>query len=271
MPTIAIDGAELHYQDTGGPGEPVVFSHGLFWSGRMYDAQIAALRGRYRCVAYDHRGQGGSAAGARAYDMETLATDAAALIRALDLGPCHFVGLSMGGFVGMRLAARTPALVRSLILLETAADAEPFWSKPRYALLALAARTLGMPRVVGEVMKAMFGRSFLADPARAGARDEMRARLLANGLDDSLRALRAVTDRAPIEGELSAIRCPTLVLSGDEDRAVVPRRSRRTAGLIPGARFQSLPRAGHTATVEEPAVATAAIAAFLDSLPPRRA
>ena len=65
------------------------------------------MKARYRCVTYDHRGQGQSPASPTPYDMETLAADAAALIGALGAAPVHFVGLSMGGFVGMRLAIQS--------------------------------------------------------------------------------------------------------------------------------------------------------------------
>src|ERR1700737_4126017 len=99
MPRIAVNGAELHFEDTGGPGAPVVFSHGLLMSGRMFDAQIAALRVRFRCIAFDHRGQGRSPPPASGYAPETVAEDAAPLLRSLSLIPCHFVGHSMGGFV----------------------------------------------------------------------------------------------------------------------------------------------------------------------------
>ena len=112
MPWLGVDGVELHYEERGGAagGTPIVFSHGLLWSGGMFDAEVAALSGRYRCIAYDHRGQGRSATSPTPYDMERLADDAAALIEQLGAVPCHFVGLSMGGFVGMRLAARRPEL-----------------------------------------------------------------------------------------------------------------------------------------------------------------
>lgn len=84
------------------------FSHGLLMSCRMFDDQVAHFQDRYRCIVYDHRGQGQSEVTANGYDMETVYADAAALITALDAAPCHFVGLSMGGFVGMRLAAAAP-------------------------------------------------------------------------------------------------------------------------------------------------------------------
>ena len=90
----------------------------------MFAAQVAEFSKQYRVIAYDHRGQGSSEVGGP-YDMDTVAADAAELIRTLVGGPVHFIGLSMGGFVGMRLAARHPELVKSLVLLETSANAEP--------------------------------------------------------------------------------------------------------------------------------------------------
>ena len=104
MPRMQVDGAELHYEDTGGGGPPVVFSHGLLWSGKMFRFQIEALRRAHRCVSFDFRGQGRSPIADSGYDMDTLAHDAATLIEKLGAAPCHFVGLSMGGFVGIRLA-----------------------------------------------------------------------------------------------------------------------------------------------------------------------
>ena len=120
MPKIKVNGVELYYEDTGGIGkEVIVFSHGLLLNCRMFDAQVAALSGRFRCITYDHRGQGQSEATTSGYDMETVYEDAAQLLRALDAVPCHFVGVSMGGFVGIRIAARQPKLLQSLTLIET--------------------------------------------------------------------------------------------------------------------------------------------------------
>lgn len=172
MPTMRLNGADIYYEDTGGDGAPIVFSHGLLWSGRMFDAQVAALRDRYRCVTFDFRGQGQSAVTPDGYDMDTLSHDAVALIEALGIAPCHFAGLSMGGFIGMRLAARRPALLRSLILLETAADAEPPANVRRYRQFLFVERLLGPGAVAGRVMPVMFGRSFLSDPLRDAERAE---------------------------------------------------------------------------------------------------
>ncbi len=267
MTTIRINGAELHYEDSGGEGEPILFSHGLLWNTTLFAPQVAALRGRYRCVAYDHRGQGQSGESSlRSIDMDTLTDDAAQLIAALRLGRVHFCGLSMGGFVGMRLAARRPELLRSLILLETTADAEPPGRKPKYRLMAFVSRWLGTRLVLPSVMPILFGRSVLADPARAADRAAWRAQILATDRRSIWRALNGVLERPAIHDELGKIATPTLVLVGEEDVATVPAQAERIAAAIKGAELLRIPGAGHSSTVEQPAAVNAAIAAFLARL-----
>src|SRR5439155_13936417 len=132
----------------------------------------------------------------------------------LGAAPCHFVGLSMGGFVGLRLAIRRPQLLRSLVLIESAADPEPPANVPKYRLMTLVARTLGTRLLAGRIMKIMFGDAFLADPARRVERKERRAELRGVNPIGAARATIGVIERAPVEAELDRIRVPTLVLSG---------------------------------------------------------
>ena len=266
MPTLAVDGIDLAYEERGA-GTPVVFSHGLLWTGGMFDAQVAALSPRHRCIAYDHRGQGKSGTSPQPYDMERLTADAATLIEKLGAAPCHFVGLSMGGFVGMRLAARRPELLRTLTLVETAADSEPRWNVPKYRALTLVARALGFSPVVGAVMRIMFGATFLRDPERAELRERMRKELLALDVARVEAALDAVVRRRPILDELGRIRTPTLVLHGDEDRAITLGRAAQMARAIEGSRMVVVPHAGHTSSVEAPAAITRELAAFIEAHP----
>ena len=58
MPKLRVNGVELYYEDVGSGPQTIVFAHGLLWSCRMFDAQVAALKDRYRCVSFDFRGQG---------------------------------------------------------------------------------------------------------------------------------------------------------------------------------------------------------------------
>ncbi|MEK0442701.1 MAG: hypothetical protein RL403_1679 [Bacteroidota bacterium] len=134
MPYLSLPSLNIYYEEIGAGPETLVFSHGLLWSHRMFEAQVAELSKSFRVISYDHRGQGKSDVKGP-YDMDTVAADAAALIHSLVNGPVHFIGLSMGGFVGLRLAARHPELIQSLVLLETSANAEPLENLPQYKLL----------------------------------------------------------------------------------------------------------------------------------------
>ncbi len=263
---VEVNGVTLHVEDTGGTAPAILFSHGLLMSTRLWDAQVEALRTRYRCIAYDHRGQGQSEVPRdRSISMDTCAADAAALIEALGVAPCHFVGLSMGGFVGMRLAARRPDLLRSVALIETSADPEPAENVGRYRLLNLVARFVGTWAVADKVMPILFGKTFLSDPVRAPEREEWRMLLSENGRG-IWRAVNGVIDREGMHAELGRVRLPALVVVGDEDVATGPAKAERIAAAIEGARLVRIPRAGHTSPVEEPAAVTAALEQFLGSV-----
>jgi pimeloyl-ACP methyl ester carboxylesterase len=263
MPKLRVNGTEIYYEDVGSGPQTIVFAHGLLWSCRMFDAQVAALKERYRCVSFDFRGQGKTEVTKDGYDMDTLYQDAAALIEALRLAPCHFAGLSMGGFIGMRLAARRSDLLRTLILMETSADTEPAENVPRYRQLGMVARYVGLRPVAGRVMPIMFGKTFMADPDRAADRKLWRQRMAGNDKKGILNALNGVVERKPIYDELGHITLPTLILIGDEDVATVPSKSQRIHEAIAGSRLVTIPHAGHTSSVEQPQAVTAAIEEFL--------
>jgi pimeloyl-ACP methyl ester carboxylesterase len=263
MPYATVNGHRLYYEEHGTGPETVVFAHGLLWSGRMFDAQVNALKGRYRCVTFDWPGQGRSEVARDGYDMDTLAADAAALVKQLNAAPCHFAGLSMGGFVAMRMGIRYPKLVRSLILMETSADPEPPENIPGYKLLGLISRWLSVRLIADKVMPIMFGQAFLNDPARRAQRDELRAYLLANNQTGIYRALQGVIGRQGVYEQLGMIKAPTLVIVGEQDVATVPAKAERIAAAIPGAKLVRIPDAGHTSTVEEPEAVNRAIEEFL--------
>ncbi len=267
MPHLTVNGVSFYYEDTGGPDPAIVFSHGLLMSSRMFAAQIAALRDRFRCIAYDHRGQGQSSdPGGRSHDMDTCFRDAVAVIDGLDARPCHFVGLSMGGFVGMRLAARRPDLLYSLSLLETSAEPEPAENVPKYNMLGRVAGWFGTRWVVYRVMPILFGRSFMNDPAMAEERASWR-REIASRPRSIVRAVRGVIERAGVMDEITSIRVPTLVVVGEEDVATPPPKARRIHEHIPGSRLARIPAAGHSSTIEQPAAVTQVLSDFFATLP----
>ena len=267
MAYIEVNGARLFYTDTGGNGPVVVFSHGLLFSTEMFDDQIAHLKGKYRCIAYDHRGQGQSGATDDGYDMDTLADDAAALLTALKVEKCHFVGLSMGGFVALRMALDYPDRVLSISVLDSSADAEPQENHGRYNMLNFILRWFGPKPVVGSVMPIMFGQTFLQDPARKQLRDKWR-RFLGQVADKKAmsKAVNGVITRNGVYERLSEIKAPCLIMVGDEDTATVPAKSERMHKAIAGSTFQIIPKGGHVSTIDAPGAVNAALSGFLDNL-----
>jgi 3-oxoadipate enol-lactonase len=261
MPMIRVNGTALYYEDTGGPGAAIVFSHGLLWSTRLFAPQIGELKNRYRCIAYDHRGQGRSADDpADAISMATLTDDAAALIDALQLGRVHFCGLSLGGIVAMRLALSRPDLIRSLILLDTTADPEP--NKLKYKVLNLIVRLFGVKAVSRAILPALHGKTALQDAARADERRDWLDMLSANR-NSIWRAVNGVLARESMHADLGRIAVPTMVAVGEEDVGTPAAMSERIAQAIPGAKFQVIPHAGHCSTLEQPDAVNAMIADFL--------
>ena len=263
---MPINGAKIYYEDTGSGPETIVFAHGLLCNTHLFDHQVAALRDRYRCIAFDFRGQGQSEVTRTGYDMDTLTEDAAGLIRGQNAGPCHFLGLSMGGFVAMRLALRHPELVRSMMLLSTSADEEPREHLFRYKIMGFIARWISMRLVAGKVKDIMFGKKFMTDPAREAEREEWRQRLLSNHRVGATRAARGVLTRLPIYDQIGAIRVPTLIIVGEDDIATTPAKARRMHERIAGSKMVIIPGAGHTVTVEEPAAVNDALTSFLQNL-----
>ncbi len=268
MPRVHVNGASLYYEESGSGPETIVFAHGLLFSGQMFEAQINALKDHYHCISFDFRGQGQSQVTRGGYDMETLYEDTVSLLSSMQATPCHFVGLSMGGFIGMRIAARRPELLKSLTLLDTSADPEPSENILRYKMLGLVARWLSIGLVIDKVMPVMFGRKFMNDPARAALRKEWKQRMIANNKAGSTRALRGVLNRQGVYGELASIKIPTLVMVGDQDVATVPAKSERIHNRIAGSKLITIPGAGHSPSIEEPDFINQSIGQFLQSLTP---
>lgn len=264
MPTFQRGHTTIAYTDTGPPEgrkvAPVVFfAHGLLLSGWMFQHQIAALSDRYRCVTIDFRGQGDSPRALGGYDMDTLTSDVTELLRHLQIPVVNFVGLSMGGFVGMRLAARNPEIVHSLALLDTAATAEEPANRTKYTMLSKVYRVAGIKPLRSRVAPIMVAQRNLDAPWI----DEWMARLDRVDRVGLIKAIEAVADRDPCEAEAVRIIAPTLVVVGDEDAATPPAKSRRLLELIATTTFREIPGAGHSPSMERPDDVTAVLEAFL--------
>jgi 3-oxoadipate enol-lactonase len=266
LPTIKVNGVQLFYKESGSGPETIVFSHGLLMDHSMFEPQRAAFESRYRVIAYDHRGQGDSQDPGCGYDMDIAAEDAAALIQALGAAPCHFAGLSMGGFAGMRLAACRPDLVRTLTLMNTGAQKESLSSRLRYTFLAQLVKIVGTAPFTGIAITELFGRStrHSTDPAIRSMLQEWTQKL-GSRPKNIARCLLGVMNRHEFPAhELAAIQCPTLIIAGEEDTPQPPRNSERLAA-IPKSTLVTIPACGHSSSLERPQAVIEAMRALIEA------
>jgi len=256
MAYVRARGARFWVEDQG-QGVAVVLSHSLFFDCEMFAAQAEALAGRYRVIRYDHRGQGRSDAAPRAaLTIPEVAADAAALIEALEVGPCHFVGNSMGGFVALHLAVARPDLLLTATVLGSSGEAE---GKLAAFAPLVDAMAEGIAPHIDTVMYIMFGDTFLGDPARAAQRAHWRAKIgaLPSRIAD---AAHGVIHRPGILELLAGTRVPVLAVAGAEDHAYSIANTEAVSRAA-GGRAAVVPRAGHSVALEEPDAVNALLAA----------
>jgi 3-oxoadipate enol-lactonase len=157
---IKANGVQLEY-DTQGEGQWVVMSHSLACTGAMWDEQVQALKSKYKVLRFDTRGHGGSDAPAGAYDLDMLADDLHGLLSKLGVANPHFVGLSMGGMIGMTYALKYPRAFKSLVLCDTSSRIPPE-AKPVWEERIKIAGEQGMGALVDSTLKRWFTEPYLA-------------------------------------------------------------------------------------------------------------
>ena len=265
MPDIEVNGARLFYEESGSGPETIVFSHSYLINGRHFHYQVAAFQDRYRCLSFDHRGHGKSEVTKDGYDMENLYADAVELIEKTRAAPCHFVGLSTGGFIGIRLGIRRPDLLKSLVLMDTSADVEPAENMKQYKLLMWVVKLLGYKPVINKVLPLFFAQKFLNDPQRRDELLEWKAAITANDKRAMVKFGRGIFGRESMVDQLDQIKTPTLVIVGQEDQPTPVAKARVIAEGIDGAELVIIANAGHICPVEKPDVVTKAIGDFIST------
>ena len=169
MPLIHANNTQLWVERFGDPSlPPVLLLHGLFFSGAMYAAQLPLLTPHFHCVTIDWRSMGRSPLALGGHDVDNMCADVLAVQDALQLGPVHWVGSSVGGVAGIRVAAQWPQRLLSLVTCGASAHAEPVEKLTRYeSLLASYARDTAAAWPL--LAPVLYGSVFLNDPARAAA------------------------------------------------------------------------------------------------------
>jgi len=240
----------IAYVDSGpANGATFVLSHSLFFDHTMFEPLTALLLDAgHRVVAYDHRGQGASSpASLERQSMDELTDDAAGLIEALGLGRVHFLGNSMGGFVALRLAARRPDLLLSVVAAGSSAEEEH--QLEAFAPLVEALGQIGTRPLLDTLMHVMFGDTSLANGGPVV--EHWRTQMAALPLAIAASADRVIY-RSSIVDELAGCRVPVLAISGAEDHAYAPPISDQNIARATGGTYRQVEGAGHTVSLEQP-------------------
>lgn len=242
---------------------PVVLSNSLGSTTEIWDRQVPALAKRYRVVRYDHRGHGESPVPRGPYTIAGLGEDVLRLLDSLGVDRASFCGLSLGGMVGIWMAAHAPDRVERLVLLCTAAllPREPWLERARLV------RAEGTAAVADTVVGRWFTPGFAARERELVSR--MRAMIAATPAEGYASCCEAIA-AMDLRDDLANIRAPTLVLGASDDPAIPLEHSAAIAEAIPRARLVVIPNAAHLPIVEQHAHVTRHILEHLEGAPDDR-
>jgi 3-oxoadipate enol-lactonase len=247
------------YYEVTGDGLPLVFLHGLGGTSNVWHAQRLALAKNFKVVTVDLPGSGRSAKTERQYSMDRWVEQLAGLADAARLDKFVLIGHSMTTVLAQKFAARQGARLTALVLCGPITEL-PAPGKEAFAKRAETVQKEGMLGVADAVLAgALTPATREGNPALAGMVREM---LLSNDVScyaAQCHALREGSARA----EQGQIRCPTLILIGDQDGVTPLANGRAIAAAVAGARIRIIPGTAHLTMLEMPELFNAVLTEFL--------
>jgi pimeloyl-ACP methyl ester carboxylesterase len=260
MPYAKHSDVSIYFEDQGS-GPCLLMAHSFLCSGAMWAAQAEALSSSYRVVNVDLRGHGQSSAAPDGLSLSDLAADHVAVLDTLGIERAIWVGLSIGGMIGLRAALEHPERVGGLVIADSSGAAEPGMARLRYRAMGTGSKLFGIGSFMSPILKLMFGATTHREQPELVS--EWGERMKGIDLDSIVRLMGPLFGREEVLSRLGEIKVPALVLAGDEDRAQPPARSRELADGLPNAEFVIIPEAGHLSALEQPEVVTTVIRDFL--------
>lgn len=257
MPKIRVNDINLYYE-VNGDGQSLLFIHGLGSSTRDWELQVQEFSKTFQVITWDLRGHGQSDKPAGPYSLPMFAADAAGLLQSLNIKSAHVVGLSLGGGVAFQLAIDYPELVRTMVIVNSAPELVVRTLQDRIAIWQRFAivRLLGM-RKMGQVLS----RRLFPKDEQMSLRTTFVERWAENDPRAYQEAMRAMVGWS-VTDKLGSIKCPTLVISADQDYTPVAVKERYTK-LMPNAELVIISDAHHATPVEQPEKFNAALMEFL--------
>jgi 3-oxoadipate enol-lactonase len=253
-----VNGLKINYE-IAGTGPWLTLSHSLACDLHMWDEQMDALTKQFKVLRYDTRGHGKSEAPAGAYTLDELADDVHGLLAALGIKEKHWAGLSMGGMIGQTFALKYPGIFKSMVLADTTsrypAEAAGIWTDR-----IQTAQAKGMDSIVDGTLARWFTEPYRKSnpPAVARVGASIRATPVA-GFVGCCHAIPKIN----LTHRLKEIKCPTLVIVGEDDPGTPVAMAREIHEAKPGSELVIIPSAAHLSNIEQPQAFTAAMLKFL--------
>jgi pimeloyl-ACP methyl ester carboxylesterase len=267
MPKAKVGRYELNYVDEG-TGFPVVMIHGLAGDHTAWLPQIAALKDRYRLIAFDNRGAGKSTQIDEPISTQDLADDTIALMDGLGIESAHILGRSMGGAIAQYMALKRPDLVRSMVLCASFAKLDP-----------LGWRVLTNMREVLEWRNnwrdhAQHSVAYFVGPAFYNREPEQIERIVnLIGGETRLPACYVRQNHACLEHDtldrLKDISVPTLIMGGGSDPICSPTCTGWMSERLPNAETILFEGCNHFFLMEQPAKFMKHLTDWLDRNTPK--
>ena len=254
---------KLALREAGDPlGPPVVLLHAFPMSSAMWEPQLAALKG-CRVILPDLRGFGATALSSPWF-IEHAVDDVLETMASLAVKKAALVGLSMGGYVALRLVEKNPSFVKALVLCDTRAEADANENKIKRAAAVDFVRSRGVEAFVDPFLNDALSEKTKTEKPKVV---EFLKGVAAKASSDAvMAALGALAARGDMTAALPGIKVPTAVLVGSQDKITPLPLSETMRSRIPGAELHLIPDAGHFSNAENPEAFNERLVSFLKRL-----
>ena len=242
---VELKSGSIHYLDLG-KGPTVLLIHAFPLNHAMWEPQLSPLSAEFRLLIPDIRGFGGSQP-ASAWTMEDMADDLNEFLEKTHVPDCAVGGVSMGGYIALSFWAKYSKRVGRLVLANTRARADNESEKAARNQMIAALEQTGASILSDRMLPRL-----LKPDSPVGVVRKVRSMIEQTDASAAIYAVRALRDRPDSSTLLHRIRCPTMVLCGEDDLLVHGDESRAMADAIPGSTFVRVPDSGHLSNLENP-------------------
>lgn len=255
-----------YYYEKHGHGKALIFAHGLFIDHSIFDFQIEKLKENYTCYSFDLPGHGLSTYDPNGWTLDDIVEDFKQFIEENHIKQPTLVGLSQGGMIFMRLAAKYPNLIGSLVLVGSSHHPEfleriPLWNK-RIDILKEGDKEQ-IDIMMKDIQKSIVDQSFIRNYPIL--KEKELSIMQSNNHEAIILATKAaVIYRKDISADLDKIICPTLIICGTEDHATPLEIARQMQVKIKNSYLKLISNAGHHVPIEAKEEFTDKLIQFLD-------